>query len=174
MPPRARQPLPSLALVLDVLRSGRDERRGHFDALDQKAGLALGFAGVLVTLSNDIAEPWRALGVVAAVLAAGLALWSFWPRKYEVLDNVRDYLAAPEAQTQLVLVDTLGLMNTRTDRAMGQKARRLKAALLALSLAVLMLGVGVIVNHSGGSHAGRGDTGGSTSPGPTAAPSARP
>lgn len=106
--------LPSLGLVLDVLRAGREERRGHFDALDQKAGLAIGFAGVLVTLSNDISEPWRALGVVASVISAGLALSSFWPRRYEVLDNVRDYLAAPEPQTQLVLVDTLALMNLRT------------------------------------------------------------
>jgi hypothetical protein len=90
---------------------------------DQKAGLAIGFAGVLVTLRHDISEPWRALGVVASVISAGLALSSFWPRRYEVLDNVRDYLAAPEPQTQLVLVDTLALMNLRTDRSMGAKEK---------------------------------------------------
>lgn len=134
-------------MILDVLRSSREERREHFDALDQKAGLALGFAGVVVTLSNDIAEPWRALGVVAAVVAAGLSLWSFWPRKYEVLENVRDYLAAPLEQTQRVLVDTLELMNALTDQSLGRKARRLKLALMALALAVLMLGAGVVRNH---------------------------
>lgn len=114
--------MPSLGLVLGVLRAGREERRGHFEALDEKAGLVIGFAGVLVTLSNDISEPWRALGVVASVVSAGLALSSFWPRRYEVLDNVRDYLAAPEPHTQLVLVDTLALMNLRTDCSMGAKA----------------------------------------------------
>jgi hypothetical protein len=173
VPPRSRDGLPSLDLVLDVLRAGREERRGHFDALDQKAGLAIGFAGVLVTLSNDISEPWRALGVVASVVSAGLALSSFWPRRYEVLDNVRDYLAAPEAQTQLVLVDTLAVMNLRTDRSMGAKARRLKTALVSLSLAVVMLGIGVIWNHSGGSDGGTGHEGGVPSA-TSAASSARP
>jgi hypothetical protein len=81
VPPRDRIDLPSLRLVLDVLRVGRDERLGHFDALDQKAGLTIGFAGVLVTLSNNITEPWRALGVLASVLATELALSSFWPRR---------------------------------------------------------------------------------------------
>lgn len=118
--------------------------RAHFDALDQQGGLALGFAGVLITLSKSIPLPWRAAGVAAAALAAALALSSFWPRKYEVIDQVRDYLAAPIAQTQLVLVDTLALMNLRTDEVMGAKARRLKAALIFLAVGALMLGVGVI------------------------------
>ena len=174
MPSPDRDDLPSLGLVLDVLRAGREERRGHFDALDQKAGLAIGFAGVLVTLSNDISEPWRALGAVASVVSAGLALSSFWPRRYEVLDNVRDYLAAPEPQTQLVLVDTLALMNLRTDRSMGAKARRLKAALVALALAVVMLGVGVRWKHSGGGNGGTGHKGGVPAANPATAPSAGP
>lgn len=146
MPP-PRTSLPSLELILDVLRSSRAERREHFDALDQKAGLALGFAGVVVTLSHDIPQPWRAVGVVAAVIAAGLSLWAFWPREYDVLDNLRDYLAAPREQTQQVLVDTLALMNANTDESMGRKARRLKMALLALALAALVLGAGVVRNH---------------------------
>ena len=174
MPSADRDDLPSIGLVLDVLRAGREERCGHFEALDQKAGLAIGFAGVLVTLSNDISEPWRALGVVASVISAGLALSSFWPRGYEVLDNVRDYLAAPEPQTQLVLVDTLAVMNLRTDRSMGAKARRLKAALVALALAVVMLGVGVIWNHPGGSDGGTGHKGGVPAASPSAAPSSSP
>ena len=174
MPSPDRDDLPSLGLVLDVLRAGREERRGHFDALDQKAGLAIGFAGVLVTLSNDISEPWRALGAVASVVSAGLALSSFWPRRYEVLDNVRDYLAAPEPQTQLVLVDTLALMNLRTDRSMGAKARRLKAALVALALAVVMLGVGVSWKHSGGSNGGTRHKGGSPQQAPPPPPPPAP
>jgi hypothetical protein len=73
-------------LVLDVLRAGRAERRAHADGLDPKAGLALGSAGLLATLRNDIAQPWRTMGSVAAVLAVGFALWSFWPRQFRTLD----------------------------------------------------------------------------------------
>lgn len=146
-PPLPRASLPSLELILDVLRSSRAERCEHFDALDQKAGLALGFAGVVVTLSHDVAQPWRDLGVGAAVIAAGLSLWAFWPREYDVLDNVRDYLAAPREQTQQVLVDTLALMNANADESMGRKAHRLELALLTLALAVLILGAGVVGNQ---------------------------
>jgi hypothetical protein len=58
-----------------------------------------------------VSEPWRALGIVAAALAAGAALAAFWPRGYQVLDNVRDYLRSELPDTQLVLVDTLAEMN---------------------------------------------------------------
>ena len=57
-----------------------------------------------------------------------------------------------------MLVDTLTVMNARTDRAMGVKVRRLEAALLALAIAVLMLGVGVIFNRVGGRNGGTGQT----------------
>jgi hypothetical protein len=103
-----------------------------------------------------------------------LALSSFWPRRYEVLDSVRDYLAAPEAQTQLVLVDTLALMNLRTDRSMGAKAHRLKLALVALAVALVMLGVGVIWNQAGGSDGATGREGGVPATSPSAATSAGP
>lgn len=176
MPEPDRGDLPSIGLVLDVLRAGRDERRDYFDALDQKAGLAIGSAGVLVTLSKDISAPWRTLGVIASVVSAALALSSFWPRGYDVLDSVRTYLRRPQRQTQLILVDTLALMNLRTDRSIGAKARRLKAALVALALAVVTLGVGVIGNDSGGSSGATGRVGdtGSTGGGLSATASARP
>jgi hypothetical protein len=139
---------PSLALVLDLLRSGQAERRAHVDALDQKAGLALGFAGVLVTLSEHVAEPWRALGAVAAVIAAGLALWSFWPRQWPTPGRARKYLDAPIERTQAALVDALDALEVRADLIGRTKARRLKAALVTLATAVLMLGIGVVATGS--------------------------
>lgn len=156
MPAEDPDALPSRSLVLDILRAERSERRGHADALDQKAGLALGFAGVLVTLSNDIGEPWRVLGAIASMTSAALALWSFWPRPYPVLDNVRNYLAGAEAHTELVLVDTLDEMNRQTDETAARKARRLRGALAALAVAVVMLGTGVIARDSGGGHGDQG------------------
>lgn len=146
------EPLPSLPLVLHVLQASRDERRAHLDALDQKAGLALGFAGVLVTLSNGIAQPWRSLGTVAAIAAAVFALWAFWPRPYPVLDRLRKYLAAPLEKTELALVDALDEMDRRTARFADLKARRLKVALTSLVLAVAMLGTGVGLHRSGGNN----------------------
>jgi hypothetical protein len=101
------------------------------------------------------------------MVSAALALWSFWPRPYPVLDHLRAYLAAPTAQTELVLVDTLDEMNLSTHNTAVHKALRLKAALTALAVAVMMLGSGVI-QHSGGGYAGR------RLPTPAAAPTAAP
>jgi hypothetical protein len=106
---------------------------------------------VFITLSDAVSGPWRAMGIAAAAVAGGFALAAFWPREYEVLDNVRAYLRAAEPQTQLVLVDTLSEMNLRTDKVLGTKALRLRRSLVALAVAGVLLGVGVTWHH-GGSH----------------------
>lgn len=107
---------------------------------------------MLITLNTAIVQPWRLVGVVFAATPLGFALASFWPRRFDVLDNMRYYLAAQPEQTELVLVDTLGLMNAHMDRAMGKKAQRVKLALLTLAIAAVFLGVGVVL-RPGGVHA---------------------
>jgi hypothetical protein len=43
---------PSLDLLIEINQSERDAQLSHFDSLDTKAGLVLGFAGVLIGLGN--------------------------------------------------------------------------------------------------------------------------
>lgn len=84
----------------------------HAESLDTKAGVVLGFAGVLVGLgataqafvSADIAFQ---IGRGAAVLAALSAAFAFLPRKYPVVEvlRLREFLTAPEAETRLTLLD---------------------------------------------------------------------
>ena len=147
--------LPSLDLVLSLLRDSREQRRAHFDALDQKAGIALGFAGVLVTLSPSVAGPWRQVGVVLAVVSGACSVAAFWPREFEVLDNPRKYLAAQPQDAALVFVDTFQEMNERTDKTLGNKARKIKCALVLLAGAVAVLAVGVIMPRGGDNSVGR-------------------
>lgn len=119
---------------------------------------------------TNIGQPWRPMGAIAAMVSAAMALWSFWPRPYPVLHNIRNYLAAPVDQTALVLVDTLDEMSRRTDRGAAVKARRLKASLAALAASVLLLGVGVVMHNSGGDH----DEQGQPASAPSASSAARP
>lgn len=66
----------------------------HAESLDSKAGVVLGFAGVLVglgataqsTVSEQVAFQ---VGLGFAVLAALLAALSFLPRRYPVLEVAR-------------------------------------------------------------------------------------
>jgi hypothetical protein len=65
--------LRSLDPVLEEVRSERNSQLRHFDALDAKAGIILGFAGALVALSPSGGLLVN-LGRGAAVLSGLLAL----------------------------------------------------------------------------------------------------
>ena len=93
-----RQHLPSLELVLEEARSERQAQLVHFEALDARAGVILGFSGALVALTPERGGLVVALGRLFAVLSGITALGSFWPRRYSVTDlrSLRDkYLTAP-------------------------------------------------------------------------------
>ncbi len=73
------QQLPSLAIVLAQVVAVRETMNAHAESLDGKAGVVLGFAGVLVglgataqiTISGTVIfEIGLAVAVVAAILAA--------------------------------------------------------------------------------------------------------
>ncbi len=72
----------SLEVVLEVVRRERDAQLRHWDALDAKGGVMLGFAAALAALApmdvNVVVDAGRILAV-----AGGLAaLVAFWPRRY--------------------------------------------------------------------------------------------
>lgn len=105
--------LPSLGLIAERASTELRTFRAHSDSLDARAGVALGFAGILVALSataqHAVAETtlFRA-GLAAAALAGAAAAAAFFPRKFPVINAaaIRGYLATPMATTQLVLLDT--------------------------------------------------------------------
>jgi hypothetical protein len=73
----------SLDLLIEINQSERNAQLSHFDSLDTKAGLVLGFAGVLIGLGN---QSWLGLpSVLLAVLAAGMAVGAFWPRRFPLV-----------------------------------------------------------------------------------------
>ena len=123
----------------------------HFDGLDNKAGIVLGFAGVLVAIA-DGSQLLTIAGRSVAVGAALLSLWAFLPRKYPVLDTrkLRDkYLRANPGFTTLHLLDTQVMMEERASALLDRKAFRLKLAVGLLAVAILLVAAGML--SSGGS-----------------------
>lgn len=139
--------LPSLDLLLELVQAERDKQLGHFDALDGKAGIVLGFSGLLITLAPEASRVFRIGGVLAAAGAAALALWSFWPRQFPVLEPspLRRYLRAEEAFTQLTVLDTLEDLVNEGSAVLEGKGRRLRWALIALVVAAALFAVGILV-----------------------------
>lgn len=141
--------LPSLSTLLDLLREERSKQISHFDALDSKSGVALGFAGLLITLAPNVHAALLAPGVVAAAVAATFALASFWPRPYPSLKPtpMRKYLTSDDRFTQLRLFDTLEVVVNETSKALEVKARRLKWSLMALAAAALLFAMGILFSR---------------------------
>lgn len=142
--------LPSLSLLAaEVAAEGSaQERRG--DSLDAKAGVVLGFAGVLVGLS--VTDVQGAYGTSALVLAAISALFSglaFRPRGFPTLDVLalrQSYLTADPRHTQLRLLDTRIALYQQTQDVLERKARLLAGATGTLGVAVFLAVLGATLD----------------------------
>lgn len=141
----------SLDVLLDCVRTEREAQLAHFDALDSKAGILLGFAGALIALSPNVDRWTRAVSLPLLALAAVLAASAFFPRRMPTLDvaNLREYLRADEEFTKLRLHDSQLEMIAQGGRELGRKARLVKLAVLLLVTGAVTLAVGIIV---GGQH----------------------
>jgi hypothetical protein len=74
--------LPSLDLLVEEMRIIRQDQIQHFDALDSKAGVLLGFSGAIVALRAGVPGAISLLATFLASLAALASVWAFLPRKF--------------------------------------------------------------------------------------------
>jgi hypothetical protein len=141
--------MPSLSLLSDEVASelAAQERRG--DALDSKAGVLLGFAGVLVGLTIGKLHGFVAhSGAVLAGVAGLLSAVAFIPRSYPTLALRRlreGYLTAETEFTRRRVMDTRIAMYERTQGLLQVKARLVTAAAAVLCTAVIVTVIGSIV-----------------------------
>jgi hypothetical protein len=153
--------LPSLQLIAPQVASERESMSGHAESLDTKAGVVLGFSGVLVGLgataqgviSNRLLFQF---GLVAGVAAAMLAAWAFVPRRYPVIEvlRLRDrYLTASEDVTRLHLLDTQIEMVRQSADLVRRKGRRVKVSVVCLAAAAGLVVAGTVVATGGKAHA---------------------
>ena len=133
----------------------------HAESLDGKAGVVLGFAGVLVGLGAT-AQVWVSgrvifqVGLAVAVVAALLAAWAFLPRRYPVLEVERlrqSNLTASEADTRLELLDTQIEMVKEAATLVRQKGWRVGAAVGCLAIAAALVVAGILTAVGGRLHA---------------------
>ena len=141
--------MPSLDPLLAMAESERGRQLSHFEGLDSKAGVTLGFSGAIAALATDVHTIPAKFGIGAAVMAALLAMLAFVPRAYPLFDlrKLRNrYLSAETEFTRLRLLDTSIDMYERANVVLRRKAHFLLAALAALVFAVVLLGLGTLVS----------------------------
>ena len=135
----------SITLVKEIVRDERSAQLTHFDALDTKAGVILGFAGALVALSPSGRSILVGLGKLGALMSAFFAISTFWPRRFWNLDvrAARDeYLAVDPRFAELRILDTEILIAKLNDGTLAKRGRQLKVAMAALGIAALLVGLG--------------------------------
>ena len=139
--------LPSLDLLLELVQQERGKQLAHLDALDNKAGIVLGFAGLLITLAPDVSVGFQLVGVGAGTASIAMALAAFWPRRFPVLEPsaLRRYLRADDSFTRLTVHDTFEDFVNEGSDILHAKGRRLGLALSALSLAATAMALGIVV-----------------------------
>lgn len=151
--------LPSLGILADQVASEREATNAHAESLDTKAGVVLGFSGVLVGLgaTAQAAVSERLVfqaGLGVAVVAALLAAWAFLPRHYPVLEVSRlrqSNLVLPEAETRLELLDTQVEMVKEAADLVKRKGRRVRASVGCLAIAAALIVTGILT-ATGGQH----------------------
>ena len=151
------QHLPSLVIVLAQVAAERETMNAHAESLDGKAGVVLGFAGVLVGLgaTAQVAVAGKVVfevGLAVAVVAAVLAAWAFLPRRYPVLEVERlrqANLTASEAETRLELLDTQIEMVKEAAALVRQKGWRVRAAVGCLAVAAALVVTGILTAIGG-------------------------
>lgn len=134
--------LPSLRLLGDEAAAELASQERRADSLDSKAGVLLGFAGLLVTLS--VSSLHGVLAHVGAGFAGAAALFAgtaFVPRSYPTLAlrRLRDsYITAEDEFTRLRLLDTRIAMYERTQKLLTLKAALITGATGSLGIAVIL------------------------------------
>jgi hypothetical protein len=139
----------SLEIVGREVEAERMVQLAHFDAVETKAGVVLGFPGAIVALSLRSSGILATVGRWAGVTSGLLALASFWPRKYWRADlrTLRDaYLAAEPVFTSLRLLDSQIVMVEQTHLTLARKVQFLKAAMVLLATAVFLSALSLAIH----------------------------
>ena len=138
----------SLDVLEDVVRREYDAQERRADSLDTKAGLILGFAGLLVSLGMP--DGWPPLTLFARLLAGGaavLALRVFAVPGLPALDlsDLSDRSRSPSDLRQDALL-TLSRSHTRIVDRIEKKYWRIRAALHLLVGALGIIAVSAAVD----------------------------
>lgn len=153
--------LPSLPILIDQVASERETIDTHSESLDTKAGVVLGFAGVLIGLGATAQASVSGklifqIGLGVAVLAALSAAWAFLQRSYPVLEVYQlrqSYLDAPGAETQLRLLDTQIEMVKKASVTLQRKESLVRAAVVCLAISAGLVVAGTLMATGGVHHA---------------------
>lgn len=143
--------MPALEVLQDFVKAAAGDQLERSKSFDQRGGVLLGFAGVLVGLVlRDLSSlgSWGAFGGGLAAVAAILSALVILPNTAGGLNPktmLEEYAAAPQETARFRVLSTLADVFEVEETRINRKARLLRVATLVLPLAGAILIVGAIV-----------------------------
>ena len=152
-------PLESLELVASHAEKQLDSQWDHWDQVDGRLRLLLGFVGAIfvATLAfansaNDTGNLAKGLliSAIAVLMISGIIATAAWlPRKFDRPPNpaaLRDgYLTSPRDETRLVVLDTMLEAYRENERRIDEKLAGFKNAVLVLGIAIVLIAIAGII-----------------------------
>jgi len=134
----------SYALVAAEVDREFADREADLRGLDNKGSGVLAFAGALAAFAPAQTFFLVRLGRLTAIAAAALAAYSLVPRDYPVLSPLalRKYLGEDPNITRIRILDTKIKAADEAAAVIRSKSKRLKRAIVVLSLAVVLVAAG--------------------------------
>ena len=150
-------PIESIEILGLELRDQLAAQLRHFEGLDAKAGVLLGFAGLLVVFAPTSESGWIDAARLAGVMSAVSSLLAFHPRRYPMVDlrRYRQYLWADHLYLRRRLLDTYAVSLDEVFVLNAKKARRLRMSVALLFVAITVaFGALAVESNKGGHHGG--------------------
>lgn len=144
----------ALELLGQEIKDEREAQLRHFESQDAKAGIVLGFSGVLVAIGGLPASLADAAVHLVAFAASALALSAFFPRSFPALDVYevrRSYEMSDAAFLRVHLIDTRIAMLGKASVMIERRTRRLRSAVILLALAIAIVALNALIRWVGGS-----------------------
>jgi hypothetical protein len=138
------QPVDPVEAITEEARIERDVEVRHFEALDVRAGVILGFAGALVALTQGSRGALSLAGRLPIALAVLFSLATFFPRGFPVTDvgELRDsYVGSDIGFTKRRILDARVKAWRETHDLLMTKSLRLTLSVVLLAAGVVILGL---------------------------------
>ena len=157
--PGSREELPSLELVLEHVDRQLDLQWQHWEDVDARLRLLLGFAGAifvatLAFVSREDALSRAATGLALAsiglLMMSGIVAGLAWlPRHFDrppsPLGLREDYVGRPVGETRLAIVDAIVDAYNKNEIAIGEKLGAFRTAAVLFAGAVGLIAVASVV-----------------------------
>ena len=127
-------------VLLSLALAERSTRLGAIGAQNSKAGIYLGFSGIVIGLAAGLSPLWaRLIVVLPGLVCAAFALNALLVRQVPGVSIKRArnrYLTSTADEAEVALVDLLASSQTATNRVLRRKSRAVTRSVVALSVAI--------------------------------------